>query len=233
MHINTIYRSIDGEPNGWLGVGQQTVFVRTQSCNLNCSFCDSTYATSLKGDWLSYTPERLLYKIIDAYDIPKLTITGGEPLLQNDLVEFIRLFHKKYLEKTQITIETNGSIELPISLSSLWLCIRYIVDYKTPSSRMQDRMLEDRFFLSLKSEDIIKFVISDEIDYDFAIQKVKQLLKSELKARIVFSPAFNPVFYSTWPTILADKIISEDELSTKIQYNLQIHKILWPHDKDK
>lgn len=55
-------------------------------CNLNCSFC---YGPFMKGKLSLCDKEKILTKIIKA-KIPQVTITGGEPLLDQDVYKIIK-----------------------------------------------------------------------------------------------------------------------------------------------
>src|SRR2546423_7019644 len=79
LKINEIYQSIQGE-SSW--AGWRCVFVRLTFCDLRCTYCDTEYAF-YKGE------KRALSAIIDevlALDCPLVEITGGEPLLQKNVL---------------------------------------------------------------------------------------------------------------------------------------------------
>ena len=102
--VQEMYSSIDGEINYW-GQGFPSIFIRLAGCNLNCPYCDTKYAKDTDGA-KAFAPEELkksILKIFPGYK--KITITGGEPLLQaTALYNFIKLLEDEYL----ISIETNG-----------------------------------------------------------------------------------------------------------------------------
>jgi sulfatase maturation enzyme AslB (radical SAM superfamily) len=79
LTINEIYHSIQGEST-W--VGQPCVFVRLTFCDLRCNYCDTEYAF-YEGK------KQTLKEIVDAvaaYRCPLVEITGGEPLLQKNVL---------------------------------------------------------------------------------------------------------------------------------------------------
>ena len=66
-------------------VGVPSIFLRLVGCNLRCSFCDTKYAYE-QGTEMS------IQEILD--EIKKFTcnyvcLTGGEPLLQKDIIKLI------------------------------------------------------------------------------------------------------------------------------------------------
>lgn len=73
-----IFDSIDGEGKR---TGYMATFVRFAGCNLRCSYCDTAYAwdASQAKEWLS---EDNLFQQITAYPWKRVTLTGGEPMLQ-------------------------------------------------------------------------------------------------------------------------------------------------------
>ena len=235
LNVQAIFKSIDGEANGDKGAGQLTTFIRLKGCNLRCTYCDTKYSQeAVPPNWM--TVEEIVEEVGIA---SKITITGGEPLLQfielPDLLEAL-------LERRPspiITIETNGSITTKLGDGSrfdIWSNprIRYVVDYKLPSSGMEYKM-EVGELACLRKIDIIKFVIAYPDDYDRALEVINA--HPGWQAQLVFSPAIiiRIDMYSrmdmAWPRELAEMMI-RDKLQD-IQYSLQIHKCLWPGAKEE
>ena len=103
MKIRSIFTSVDGEINDF-HQGRLSVFVRLAGCNLNCSYCDTKYAQSIKAG-----TEKSISEIVSnvcKFNLDKVTITGGEPLLQADEVKI--LIKELSTKGKKITIETNG-----------------------------------------------------------------------------------------------------------------------------
>lgn len=202
MKVSEIFISIQGE--GSL-VGIPMIFVRLSGCNLRCNYCDTTYAYE-NGQEISI--EEVL-KITEASNLKYVEITGGEPLLQQEVYELMeRLTERHYY----VVLETNGSI----SIEKVIPQVKIILDMKTPGSGMSnDNYLENLYFL--KETDELKFVITDRKDYDWSKEFIKRhYIKSK---EILFSPAIG--FLE--PHKLAEWII-EDRL--QVRFNLQIHKFL-------
>jgi 7-carboxy-7-deazaguanine synthase len=213
LRIAEIFCSIDGEVNGW-SQGALTIFIRLNGCNLNCSYCDTPlakgpgYSSSLPSEILTYIQSRWP-------NLKKVTITGGEPLLQDDRLYAlcIVLKHWGYL----ITIETNGSF--PIRKKYQDLVYSWIVDYKLPSSGVNPIRMVHFAFSGLTRYDFVKFVIKDRNDFDEAIKIAKDLAKIGT-AKF----AFAPVWGALDPGILMNWLL-ESDLESPIM-NIQIHKIL-------
>ena len=209
MNINEIFYSIQGEGK-W--TGRPNIFIRTTGCNLRCSFCDTKYAYD-NGTEISIED---IVKSVNNYLCTYVCITGGEPLLQDEIGKLIDLLLKKGYN---ICLETNGSISVTPFSSKKSLMIS--LDIKCPSSNMHEKMDFDNMSL-LDENDQLKFVIKDKNDYNYAKDLVK---KYEPKCSIFFQPAWR-----TDSTSLAEWILN-DRLDVKL--GLQIHKILWGDKRGK
>lgn len=96
MKINEIFYSLQGE--GYF-TGTPAVFVRLSGCNLHCDFCDTEHETGINMS------ETQIVEEVCKYPSDHVVITGGEPLLQLNLL----LIHKLHKAGKFVQIETNGS----------------------------------------------------------------------------------------------------------------------------
>jgi organic radical activating enzyme len=104
-----IFRSIQGEG---VSAGAPSVFLRLATCNLACIWCDTKYT----WDWQHYDIKREAMGLsvedvgrrVTAFGCPRLVITGGEPLLQQD--ELVPLAASLKRKRFFIEVETNGTI---------------------------------------------------------------------------------------------------------------------------
>ena len=207
-----IFESINGEGRR---VGQLAIFIRLQKCNLNCSYCDTRWAN---GDDAPYTlmSEDEIYDRILKSGIKNITLTGGEPLLHKD----VEILLEKIGENPNLSleIETNGSIELE-KFSKLKNPPLFTMDYKLPSSKMENKMCLDNFkYLTLK--DTVKFVVGTIED----LKKAKEIIERYSligKCAVYFSPVFN----SSDPIEIV-KFMKENRLNG-VNLQLQIHKFIW------
>src|ERR1700750_2174280 len=78
LTINEIFHSIQGESTH---AGQLCVFVRLTACELRCSWCDTPYAFH-EGRKRSVDE---VVAAVEAHGTTLVEITGGEPLLQEDV----------------------------------------------------------------------------------------------------------------------------------------------------
>ena len=225
MKVNEIFDSLSGEIDGFGGQGRPTTFIRLQGCNFSpdgCSYCDSPMAKRLCGG-----QELSVDDVMRSVNMPKVIITGGEPLMQ--CIEVIELIRKLLTKNIPTTIETNGSIQIPRDFptphqgAARVEYLRIVMDYKLPSSGMKQRMDPEAHYL-LSSLDVIKFVIATREDYDYMKSLLVDDAYSRWDAQIAISPMLknNELEDAQW---LAQKMI-EDPYLRDAQFSLQTHKLL-------
>jgi 7-carboxy-7-deazaguanine synthase len=203
MKISEIFYSLQGE--GVL-MGTPTTFVRTVGCNLDCAWCDTRYARQ-GGEEMSVDE---IFEKVDGKGVPFVSLTGGEPLLQQDIYRLITVLIDN---DHHVTIETNGSLPLEAIPNSDEIMIS--MDVKCPSSGMADRnMLDNLEFLSPRDQ--VKFVIADRVDYLFAR---KVLREHEVNAPVIFTPVGGTVLKPLAEWVLADRLY--------VRVMPQLHKMIW------
>ncbi len=106
MRIAEFFQSIQGEGQF---AGTPSIFVRTTGCNLRCWFCDTPY-TSWKPEGVHQRWRDVLDRVL-ACDCVHVVLTGGEPLLQPDVVF---LSHALGRAGRFVTIETAGTVCRPV-----------------------------------------------------------------------------------------------------------------------
>ncbi len=116
--VNEIFASIQGEG---LYIGVPMNFVRFCNCNLDCSWCDTSFS---RGVLLSI-PEiiRRMNK-----KIRWVSLTGGEPMLEEGIDVLIE---KLKARGFKVLLETNGTL---YDKKVYDLCDHISMDLKTPSS---------------------------------------------------------------------------------------------------
>lgn len=205
FNITEIFSSIQGETSL---SGLPTTFIRLSGCNLRCSWCDTPYSFS-RGEKLSL--ETLLQKTKE-FASSNVCVTGGEPLLQSNVHPLMEnLCNLGYT----VSLETGGS--LPIR--HVDPRVRIILDIKCPASKMEHKNYWENLEI-LSSKDEVKFVISDETDYDYAKNVCEKYAIKTKTPNILLSPVhgiLEPQQLIEW--ILRDKL--------QVRLNLQIHKYIW------
>lgn len=202
--------SINGEGSR---AGQLAAFIRFQHCNLNCSYCDSKYANNNDATYELLTAQDIL-DYLDRSHVVNVTLTGGEPLLQKYIDYLISLLLE---HGYSVEVETNGSIDIKPFINDKRPI--FTLDYKVPSSNMEDKMNLDNYQYLTKN-DVIKFVVGSINDLDKAVEIIN---KYDLvnRVQIFFSPIFNMIE----PSAIVDYMI-EHHLND-VQLQLQLHKFIW------
>jgi 7-carboxy-7-deazaguanine synthase len=97
-----MFHSIQGEG---LLAGVPSVFVRLSGCNLRCTWCDTPY-TSWQPEGAETTMESVLDRV-RGYSCAHVVVTGGEPMIFNEVIELTRALKELGVH---ITIETAGTV---------------------------------------------------------------------------------------------------------------------------
>ncbi|HEX6997966.1 MAG TPA: 7-carboxy-7-deazaguanine synthase QueE [Gammaproteobacteria bacterium] len=204
LKITEVFLSIQGEAQlaGW-----PTVFVRLTGCPLRCRYCDTTYAFT-GGEWRTIGA---LVEEVRGYGTPYVCVTGGEPLAQPRCLELLRALCDAGF---CVSLETSGALDV----TGVDPRVARVVDVKTPASGESHRNLWSNF-AALRADDVVKIVICDRADYEWA----RGLLAKEL-AGLPCPVLFSPSYGELPPGVLADWIL-EDRLGVRLQ--VQLHKVLW------
>lgn len=203
--VNEIFHSIEGEG---ARAGLPATFVRLVGCNLRCSYCDTTYAFEPGPTDELLTADEIAARAA-GFGARAVTVTGGEPLLQ----DLGPLFDA--LDAFEVNVETNGSIELPAPRPHVF----YTMDWKSPSSGEEARMRADNL-ARLTESDVLKFVVGTEADLR-AAEAVLAAYKPA--AQVFFSPVFGQI-----PLVEIADFLVERNLNARLQ--VQLHKIVWDPD---
>ena len=206
-----------------------TSIAPTNACNLHCSYCDTLYAVDPQTEedkanaYVSMTPEEILEKCCE-FNLNKITFTGGEPLIQKDAPELVAaLLDNGY----EVNIETNGAVDLTVfeeklvdilQDDSLLNNLIYTLDYKCPTSGMEDKMIMENLGFLIDS-DVLKFVVGSQGDLD----KMKAILEEYTPTAQVF---VSPVFGQIEPKDIVEYVLANNLQEVRVQ--IQLHKIIWP-----
>src|SRR5260370_10705947 len=133
MVITEIFKSIQGEGTR---AGLPCIFVRLTGCNLRCTWCDTAYAfhggKKMSGEEVLARVDELAGRSVEIPGapavVPLVELTGGEPLLQDEIVP---LAEKLLAAKYEVIIETSGER----FIGSLPKEVVKIVDLNLPDSR--------------------------------------------------------------------------------------------------
>src|SRR6266487_3981809 len=175
LTINEIYHSIQGEST-W--AGRPCVFVRLTFCNLRCNYCDTEYAF--------YEGKKQTLKeiadAVEAFHCPLVEITGGEPLLQKNVLPLMSILSDA---SYTVLLETSGAHDI----SKADPRVHRIMDLKTPGSGEVEKnlwsnvpvrryylpsprhaVLFQPFFGRIDPRQIVEWILADNLAVPFHLQ---------------------------------------------------------------
>lgn len=208
------FLSVDGEgPSS----GELATFIRFQGCNLRCSWCDTTYSWG-KESIAEILTSKEIYDYIKENEVTNVTLTGGEPLIQENIDELLDLLNLD--NNLKIHIETNGAIDIePFKKKHKKNNISYIVDFKLPSSNMISKMNLNNLNV-VGNNDVYKFVVGSSEDLQMAYELI---IKYDLtsKCLVYLSPVSGNIDMQEIVEFMKDKKLN------KVRLQAQLHKIIW------
>jgi organic radical activating enzyme len=172
LFVTSMFFTLQGEGPY---AGMPALFIRLAKCNLDCSFCDTFFDD---GDWMTYAEiEAKMYQTIcdfwnnqgkpvpawampvsvlsdQQYNYPNivLVMTGGEPLIQDNISDFMAQQLRNFKE---VQVESNGIPDTVVPEGVTLVCSPKCVEkngraikYFAPSKTILDRA------------DCLKFVMS-------------------------------------------------------------------------
>ena len=217
MFITEIFKSIQGEGTR---AGRPCIFVRLTGCNLRCTWCDTSYALH-GGQKMSVAEvvERVEALRGSAAGGPLVELTGGEPLLQQDIYPLAeRLLAAGYV----VLIETSGER----FIGQLPEAVIKIVDVKCPDSG-EPETFDVRNLKELTNRDEVKFVVSSRRDYEFARDFMREHRLAGRVKEVLFSPVHEDPG-GKWKGLEPRQLVEwmlEDGVEARL--GLQLHKIVW------
>ena len=202
--------SINGEGQC---AGELALFLRFAGCNLRCDWCDTAWAC---GKDAPHTVVSLsdLAKIAEdaaADGVRNVTLTGGEPLLQDNIRTVMEQLCGMGL---RVEIETNGAVPLEPFIGCGAV---FTMDYKLPSSNMERFMHTENFAL-LHPQDTVKFVCGSKEDV-LRAKEIAAQYKPECPLYL------SPVFGRIEPAEIVE--IMKAERMGNFRMQLQLHKFIW------
>lgn len=131
-------------------------------CNFRCPFCHN--ATLVRGEGENITEEEF-FKFLSKRQglLDGVCITGGEPLLQRDIADFMRKIKEMGFE---VKLDTNGSF--PEKLKEL--CSAGLVDYVAMDIKSSLEGYSRAAGVSVNTEKIresVNFLVGGTVDYEF------------------------------------------------------------------
>ncbi len=213
--------SINGEARS---AGQLAVFIRFAGCNLNCTYCDTAWAIPVDTQCELMSLSEIT-EYVNGTGIRLVTLTGGEPLLQEGLTELVA---ELIASNHKVEIETNGAVDIgpyKVLADELNLTdeLTVTLDYKCPGSGMEQFMLMENYDL-LRKYDTVKFVVSDRNDLDRAREIIDRYDLTK-RCAVYLSAVFDKIK----PAEIVE-YMKEYRLNN-VTHQLQQHKYIWHPDR--
>lgn len=227
-----VFSSIQGE--GVL-VGCRQVFIRMAHCNLDCAYCDTPFkpqnvcrietapGSEVFDEVANPVAFEQLYKVVQNWldSMPgahhSLSVTGGEPLVQEDvLTEWLPVLRKLL----PIYLETNGT--LPGPLQRLLPHLDWIsMDLKLPSQTGLDPQWDEhREFLALaaKRNCLVKAVVGNNTPDDELLAAARLLRNTAPDVPLILQP----VTTAEGIHLSAKQLLSMQALVAEIHPNVRV-----------
>ena len=171
VRIAEVFHSIQGEGEF---AGTPSVFVRTTGCNLRCWFCDTPYTS-----WQPEGPRRDWRDVLEdvlKIECPHVVLTGGEPLLQPEIVPLSQALRAA---GRFVTIETAGTVIRPVEADLMSISPKLSNSMPREASRWRERHERDRLRQDAVARLIemapyqLKFVIDEPADLDEVVEYLR------------------------------------------------------------
>lgn len=196
--------------------GELAGFIRLAGCNLNCSYCDTMWANQPDVPFKPMSKEEI-YDYIKSTGVENITLTGGEPLIQDGIGELIDFLMKD--GNLCIEVETNGSIGINNFRKNHGRMLSFTMDYKGSSSLMENKMLMKNFE-TLTKYDTVKFVVGNEQDLCRAKEIIDNYHLTEV-CHVFFSPIYGEIDGETIVEFMKINRLN------RVKLQIQLHKIIW------
>lgn len=216
MKVVEKFVSINGEGSK---AGQLAVFIRFAGCNLDCVYCDTKWANEKDVSYSEMSKEEI-YEYIKSTGVRNITVTGGEPLLQDGIYEFLEYLSLD--KELSVEIETNGSVDISL-FKKIDNTPSFTMDYKLDYSKMENKMFLDNL-KNLDKRDVIKFVSGSQKDLEILKNIVEKYNLIE-RTKVYVSPVFGAIE----PSVIVDWMIENNLNGMNLQ--IQMHKIIWDPEK--
>jgi len=157
--------------------GEICAIIFTQGCNFRCPYCHNPELVDRKL-FSRLIPEKEIFSFLEKRKgkLDAVEITGGEPTLQKDLIEFIKKIKEMgFLVK----LDSNGSNPgVLMKIISLGLIDYIAMDVKAPLERYQE--ITNSSIEPEKIKQSIDIIKKSNIDYEFRTTITRMLKKEDL-----------------------------------------------------
>ena len=153
--------------------GEICAIVFTQGCNFRCPYCHNPELVNPEMYAECMTEETIFSFLAKRKGkIDAVAITGGEPTIQHDLMDFVKRVRKTGYS---IKVDTNGSHpEVIEQLISMKLLDYIAMDIKSPADKFKNLTKSDICYQKITQT--IELIMKSGIPYEFRTTVLKRLL---------------------------------------------------------
>jgi 7-carboxy-7-deazaguanine synthase len=179
---------------------------------MRCVWCDSE-STLTGGGKITFED---IFAKLEGFGCNLVEITGGEPLAQKNVFDFIStLCNRNY----EVLIETGNFV----STEEVDTRASIILDIKCPASGESERNHWNNLSRLRQAKDEVKFVVADMDDWEYAKKIIADYnLIGRSKAVLI-----SPVHGISNLAEIAEAVATS---GLKVRLNLQLHKYIWGAD---
>lgn len=231
MRISAIYPTYQGE-NNIKGIGAPVIFVRAAGCHLRCYvktlgvLCDTPEALE-KDSGSDMSTSEIVQEVEriskSSGGINLICFSGGDPMWRNP-ESIHELFRELGAYGYKISVETSGTIDVTPFVD--YEHVSWVVDYKLKSAGISQKF-KVGILPRLTHEDIIKFVVYDETDYQEFYELFEGLYQTT-KAVISIGCYWGSNEKLKYADLV--RFLIADGLLGKVHINMQAHKLLSLYD---
>ncbi len=211
--VNEIYTAICGESRF---SGHPCTLIRLTGCHIRCRWCDSAH--SFAGGERQTVAD--VMATVRGNRLRTVLVTGGEPLLQKDVLPLLAHLVD---DGRQVLLETSGTLgpDNMIALAEVPGAVHRIVDVKAPGSAIGSDQIDWAALAALGARDELKIVCCDRADYEWGRDLLQAGERFPQDVRVSFSPVQGE---------LAGRDLAEWVLADRLDavFQIQLHKAVWP-----
>ncbi|MDR4511691.1 MAG: 7-carboxy-7-deazaguanine synthase QueE [Nitrososphaeraceae archaeon] len=172
VQLSEIFTSIEGEG---IFFGTKTMFIRMAGCHLKCYWCDTDYALSMNsGKCYSINEVKKMIKKKLTKNTYKINFTGGEPLIQYDIVKDLARFVKEeiglrtYLESSCYDFNRFGEVLPYFDICKIEFKMKdsNVVEKKYYSNLLKNEMECLKMAINSNKITFVKIVVSKYSNFD-------------------------------------------------------------------
>ena len=227
LKVSEIFYTVQGE--GTLA-GVPSVFVRLSGCNLRCVWCDTPYAS-----WSPEGADMALGTILAAvrrHMAGHVVVTGGEPMIQDDIV----LLTQRLKEHGQhITIETAGTVYKPVACDLMSISPK--LANSTPTRREGGRWAAQHDRLRYQPDVLKQLIAEYPYQLKFVLTKPEDLVEIKALLKEIGAARDRVVLMAegTEPGVLYERALWLVEMCKYEGYRFspRIHIDLWGNERGR